>query len=454
MTRQPFAILARVRGGAEGVLYDAMYDANMTASLLKLLAAGRRLPAPRGAICTTLMPEATAAVAEPGPPQPRFADQNRAETGFDGKLVLTLYRHLEFGPHADWEIGRHLAAVKFPHFRPVVGLIEYRAAANGDVLTLGTLHEQVAAQSDAWQYTLHALSQFFERALAAGVGPATRSNMAAAFDAADAAPDPRAAELVGSYLESARLLGRRLAELHAALATPDGDPAFSPEPIGPLYLRSVYQSLRTRAGHVWRRLNRRLRLFSPEVQADARELLVRTDDLNARYRTIMTRRWSGQRIRVHGDVHLGQVLITGSDVAFIHFGGDLAASPSERRQKRSALRDVAGLLRSWQRAVDTALFGTEVGTNIVRTEDRACLEPWGRFWWQSVGGAFLRSYFDIADGHAFIPTGRDERQALCEVFVLAQRVNELAAALSLRPEVVQAHVRGLLAALSAAESSV
>jgi maltose alpha-D-glucosyltransferase/alpha-amylase len=277
--------------------------------------------------------------------------------------------------------------------------------------------------------------------------------MAAAFDAAEADAPTQTADLIGSYLESARLLGRRLADLHAALATPAGDPAFAAEPIGPLYLRSVYQSLRTRAGHVWRRLNRRLRLLPPEVQADARELLTRADELNGRYRTIMSRRWSGQRIRIHGDLHLGQVLITGSDVAFIHFGGDLAASPTERQQKRSALRDVAGLLRSWQRVIDTALVGTEVGTNIVRPEDRVTLEPWGRFWWEAVVGAFLRSYFAAAGDLPFIPTGRDERQALCEVFILAQRMNELAATLSQRPQVVHAHVRGLLGALSAAEGA-
>ncbi|HEY1377158.1 MAG TPA: hypothetical protein VGF55_10215, partial [Gemmataceae bacterium] len=143
----------------------------------------------------------------------------------------------------------------------------------------------------------------------------------------------------------------------------------------------------------------------------------------------------------------------GSDVAFTHFGGDLAASPSERRQKRSALRDVAGLLRSWQRAIDTALYGTEVGTNVVRPEDRPALEPWGRFWWEAVAGAYLRSYFAAAGEQPFVPTGRDERQALVEVGILAQRVNELAVALSLRPEVLRAHVRGLLAALSAAEGT-
>jgi maltose alpha-D-glucosyltransferase/alpha-amylase len=189
------------------------------------------------------------------------------------------------------------------------------------------------------------------------------------------------------------------------------------------------------------------------VQTDARELLSRAEELNARYRTVLSRRWSGQRIRVHGDLHLGQVLMTGSDVAFIHFGGDLAASPSERRQKRSALRDVAGLLRSWQRAIDTALYGTEVGTNLVRPEDRPALEPWGRFWWEAVAGAFLRAYFAAAGGQPFVPTGRDERLSHVEVFVLAQRVTELAAAVSLRPEVLRGHVRGLIAAVTAAEGA-
>jgi maltose alpha-D-glucosyltransferase/alpha-amylase len=452
LARQPFAVVARVRGGAEGVVYDAMYDSGLTAALLKLLASGRTLNAPRGAICTTLLPEAAAAAADPGSPQPRFVDQNRAETAFDSRLVLTLYRYLDFGPHADWEIGRHLASVKFPHFRHVLGHIEYRASGGGDVMTLGTLNEVVAAQSDAWQYTLHALSQFFERALAAGVAPAVPCGVATAFDAVDAEPNPQAAELIGSYLESARQIGQRLAGLHTALATTNGDAAFAPETISPLYLRSVYQSLRTRAAHALRRLNRRLRLFPPDVQADAQELLKRADELNSRYRAIMSRRWTGRRIRVHGDLHLGQILVTGGDVAFIHFGGDLAASPSERRQRQSALRDVAGLLRSWERAVDTALVGTEVGTNIVRPEDRPVLEPWGKFWWEAVAAAFLRAYFAAAEGHAFVPTGRDERQTLCEIFLLAQRVNELAATLSQRPEVVQAHVRGLLAVLSATES--
>ncbi|HTK78061.1 MAG TPA: maltose alpha-D-glucosyltransferase [Gemmataceae bacterium] len=491
MQRQPFSAVARVLGGQEGLIYDAMYDPGFNTALLGLFAGGRRLTGVRGSIIATLVHDHAAVDMDTvGPANPRRADQNRAETTFGDKLVLTLYRQLEFGPHADWEIGRHLAAVRFPYTRPIRGLLEYRQHY-GEHLTLGTLQENVPTQSDAWQYTLHALGRYCERALsAAGPAPDVPLTVAAIFDAADdsavdgirPAPgvtepaahvptfpemmtDPAAlrpgsgstsaldahpnlaADMIEPYLEWARLVGRRTAELHAALANPADDPAFLPEPATPLYLRSVYQSLRNQAGRVLRRLARRLRLLSPEVQADAKAVLDREAELHHRFRAIMSRRWGGLRSRVHGDLHLGQILVTGSDVLFVHFGGDVAASPSERRQKRTALVDVAGLLRSFQRAADTALNGTEVGTSIVRPEDRATLEPWGRFWVAQVGGAFLRSYFSSPEIGGLIPSTREERQALCEVFLLGQVVTELGVALSYRPEVLHAHLRGLFALL-------
>ena len=249
------------------------------------------------------------------------------------------------------------------------------------------------------------------------------------------------------------MLGRRLAELHVALATPAGDPAFAAEPIGPLYLRSVYRSLRTRAGHVWRRLNRRLRLFPPEVQADARALFSRADELNGRYRSIMSRRWSGQRIRVHGDLHLGQVLITGSDVAFIHFGGDLASSPSERQQKHRP----CGTWPACCGAGSGSSTPPFTARKSARTSSaRRTARPWSRG--DDSGGRLSpgRFYRTISPPPTGKPSSRrpgtNGKSAVRGVH-FAQRVNELAATLSQRPEVVQAHVRGLLAALSAAEGA-
>src|SRR5262249_21099755 len=139
-----------------------------------------------GIVIATLLPDnAPVDMEAVGPPNPRRADQNRAETTFGDKLVLTLYRHLEFGPHADWEIGRHLAAVRFPYTRPIKGLLEHRLTF-GETLTLGTLHDNVPTQSDAWQYTLHALGRFCERALSATIpAPDIPLSIEAIFDAAE-----------------------------------------------------------------------------------------------------------------------------------------------------------------------------------------------------------------------------------------------------------------------------
>ena len=171
MQRQPFSAVTRVLGGQEGLTYDAMYDPGLNTSLLNLFTGGRRLTGVRGSVIPTLLPDHAAIDMDTiRRPNPRRADQNRAETTFGDKLVLTLYRQLEFGPHADWEIGRHLAAVRFAYTRPIKGLFEYQPTY-GEPMTLGTLHENVPVQSDGWQYTLHAVGRFCERRLSA-TGPA------------------------------------------------------------------------------------------------------------------------------------------------------------------------------------------------------------------------------------------------------------------------------------------
>src|SRR5207302_941452 len=148
--------------------------------------------------------------------------------------------------------------------------------------------------------------RFFERALSAATpAPETPAGVAAAFALADGELPKVAEELIeASYLEWARQLGRRTAELHAALADPADDAAFQPEPVSPLFLRSVYQSLRNQAARVWRRLSRRLKLLPPDVQTTAIEVLGLEDVVQQRFRSVMGRRWSGLRIRVHGDLHL------------------------------------------------------------------------------------------------------------------------------------------------------
>ena len=145
------------------------------------------------------------------------------------------------------------------------------------------------------------------------------------------------------------------------------------------------------------------------------------------------------RTRHHGDYHLGQVLYTGKDFVIIDFEGEPARPISERRIKRSPLRDVAGMLRSFHYAAVFALKSRSF-----RPEDVLNLEPWSRFWnlWVSVG--FLKSYIDVTANAGFLPKSKEELRTLLDIYVLEKAVYELSYDLNNRPDWVHVPIQGIL----------
>ena len=126
-------------------------------------------------------------------------------------------------------------------------------------------------------------------------------------------------------------------------------------------------------------------------------------------------------MRIHGDYHLGQVLYTGKDVAIIDFEGDRQKALSERRRKRTPLRDVAGMLYSFQ----LAAFTTLLDTTAVREADRALVLPWAVEWQLWVSAAFLRAYLAATEGASFTAKDREETRLLLDVFVLSKALHEV-----------------------------
>ena len=375
------------------------------------------------------------------------AEQSNTAIVYGERLFLKLFRRLEPGTNTDLEVTRFLnEETAFRNTPRLAGAIEYSGNSQRDPATLAILQSYTPNSGDAWRYTLDVIGRFFER-VASVSGAVERMTKATPSDPllalADKPSSDDAKELIAGYLADAELLGQRTAEMHLALASRDDISAFAPEPFTLHYQRSIYQSIRTQAVQTLQLLRRRGKGI-PEADA----LLAHEAEIHRRLREVINGRIGGCRIRTHGDYHLGQVLFTGNDFVIIDFEGEPARPLSERRIKRSALRDVAGMLRSFQYAPYAVVLGQAEGS-VIRPEDVAKLEAGGRFWQRWVSGAFLRSYLAVTGPARHLPETRDELRILLDAYLLEKALYEIAYELNNRPDWVRIPIRGVLELLAA-----
>jgi maltose alpha-D-glucosyltransferase/alpha-amylase len=264
-------------------------------------------------------------------------------------------------------------------------------------------------------------------------------------------PD-QARRLIGAPLASARLLGRRLGEMHRVLASADpADKAFGPEPMSPFHVRSLYQSVRRRVSAALELLEARQASLPPRDREAAAAVLAagpRVDDLLHRLRDL---RCDGQRIRVHGDLHLGHVLDTGDDLVFIDFEGDSARTLSERRLRWPALVDLASLVRSfhfaahWPR-VERELLGGEPG-------EPEALAPWSTFWFRWLSAACIAGYREATAGTVILPSQDEAWSVLFRCLLVSRACDELTSRLGSRSDWLGIPLAGLDDLIGSAEES-
>ncbi len=379
----------------------------------------------------------------------RRSERNNRAIVYGESYVLKAFRRIEEGVNPDLEIGRYLTEQSDYHgAATVVGSIDYRRRGGGEPSTLGVLHRYIANQGTAWQHMLDQLSQYFERVAASSrelkSGP---PRLVLLQDPTEGAEVPGTwRELIGGYLDTARLLGLRTAELHQALAANRSDPAFAPEPFGKLYQRSLYQSMRNLIGRLCNRLARQRPALPESTRQLADQIISQHDAILQRFRGILDPALNGQRIRCHGDYHLAQLLYTGKDFVIIDFEGDNTRAIGERRVKQSPLRDVASMLRSLDSAVQSALFGMtddrgrSPGT--IRPEDQPSLEPWAHAWYDQVARQFVQTYIQAIQHTGLLPRTAAASYNLLELLTLDKAFSQIDAALSERQEWVSIPLRG------------
>ncbi len=447
---QPEAMLARLRTpAAEGILYAPLREPDFAHAMLDLVARRRKLRGLTGEVAglpARAYRPLRGEDVETLPVSVISAEQSNSSLIYGDRLILKLFRKLEPGINPDYELNSFLAErAQFRNVPPVAGKLEYRAG-KAEPVTLGVLQGYVRNEGDAWKQTLDALSRYFEQI--AVLSPEQKQQRAPRLpllpteDPLPACP----ADQIGPYLESARMLGQRTAEMHVALASGRDDPAFVPEPFTPFYQRSLYQSMRNLLRHTFVLLRKQLPHLPDQVRHAAQQALDRESEILRQFRTMLDKKITALRTRVHGDYHLGQVLHAGGDFVIIDFEGEPARSITERRIKRSPLRDVAGMLRSFSYAAYAALFGL-AGSVGARAQDFQEMESWGNLWSQCVCSAFLRAYLSTAggapEGARFLPYKKEELEGLLRVFLLEKAVYEIRYELNHRPAWLRIPLTGI-----------
>jgi len=441
----PTAVLATVRGrgqrGQSGVLYDALHDEEAGHLLLDAVARQRKYRTSAGELIGRRDVRLAKGSADL-PARVLRGEQSNTSVKFGDHYLMKVLRRLDAGESPDVEIGRYLSG-RIDHVPDFLGTIDHRAG--GSTATLAILQGFVPNEGDAWVYTLDELERFAERVLTDPPQPG--SDLPPGASALDLARSPLPEvvhEVIGPFLDATCLLGRRTAELHAALA--DGvDPDFAPEPFSTLYQRSLYQSMR----NALRRGLQQARKAAGSLESDAaREQIValaqREGEILERLQTLSKVKIDTMRTRIHGDYHLGQVLWTGRDFVIIDFEGEPARPLGERRLKRSPLRDVAGMLRSYQYATDSALrFQEERGAVTRDRPNHDELRGWLDYWHRWVSAGFVNGYLDAAGGASFLPADPEHTRILLDAFLLEKAIYELGYELNNRPEWVDIPLRGI-----------
>jgi maltose alpha-D-glucosyltransferase/alpha-amylase len=454
----PHVVLADLVRGAKDsepqVLFDALEDPEFCTAWLDGIGRRKRW---RGAAGELLGGTTKAFRTVRGDPETKLpatllhAEQSNSSVVYGDRLVLKLFRRLSVGTNPDLEIGRFLTErTEFSQVPTTAGFLEYRAARS-EPITIGVLQNWVENEGDAWHWTRDHLMRFYEDALVAHADEQPPASRAPLLEISEGPPPPTVVlEMLGSFLETMRLLGRRTGEMHLALASDREDPEFAPERFSTLHQRSLYQSMRNLSARTLDTLRANLASLSPDSVGDAQRLIAAEDQLGERFRSVLGERIDALRIRCHGDLHLGQVLFTGSDFVIIDFEGEPARPLGERRLKRSPLADVAGMLRSFDYAargflMDFAREGT------VRAEDVPALEPWSAMWTSWVSSAYLRAYLRAVEGTNLVPGDRRQLETLLAVLLLEKAVYELGYELNNRPSWVTIPLRSILALIEPAE---
>jgi maltose alpha-D-glucosyltransferase/alpha-amylase len=411
--------------GSRGSLVDALEDPSSAHAVLEAIAKEQRV---QGADAAELMTSSVSGLSQAetdtaGEPRKIGRERRATMLRFGERFVLKLLRHLDDGISPELEVGRFLSKTGGEVAPALRGAIELCRPRSGPI-TVATLHNFVPNVGTAWEFTIQELGRYYDRVLArsASEPPPPPPHGSPLLLAGRDPPPVLVSQMIGAYRDTAAQIGQRIAQLHRALAASTQDPAFVPEPYySALDRRSKYQSLRNLSGKVLRALRERLPVLGARARREAETVLSREADILRWFEPLLKTKMSAIRIRVHGDLHLGHLLYTGKDFVPTDFDGIGGLTLSERRRKRSPLRDLAAMARSFSFAALKVLLDPAR----VRETDLDAARPWAFHWASWVAASLIQSYLAATAGAPFIPTAPEQTAVMFDAFLLERALYEL-----------------------------
>jgi maltose alpha-D-glucosyltransferase/alpha-amylase len=409
------AVMAQLTlGKKEGFLVDALYTTSFQESLFRFLANGKRFMSGGEVVFTS-----EAGLLERYKTAPHFTTRVFATTEmhtaitYDNQFLLKIYRKVDKGVHPDVEITRYLTGTD-AYVSKYAGTIEWQL--QDSVFILAMLEKQEENHGNGHQYMLERLANYMERILA------RNRPVIAAYPKKGTLTKPVSFEELefelkefvgGNAAEMARLAGKRLAEVHKALAA-NMEKEFLPEEFSLHYQRSLFSGMSSVVREMGQAIEKNIDNLPPEITEDVKVLGNKKQQLLTTLRRVYTKKFDVLKIRIHGNFGLSHILLTGRDIVLHDFGGNPLKPYSERRLKRSPLRDVSAMIRSFYYVA----YEEFLSSSQVQQGEQNSLLSFADFWVHYMSGFFMRAYLDEIKGSGFIPEDQADFEVLIQTYLL------------------------------------
>ena len=416
---QPQSVIATVCYGTKlGIVYDAVGSKDFATAILSLMRKDSETDVGDGAF---LAASATKAGKEliksvEGASQKLLGvEQSNSSIVVGKKIILKMYRRVAVGNHPEIATTSFLTEeAGFKNTPAYLGDIELKLKA-GRPMALGILQAFVPNQGDGWNYTMDYLKKFF----------------------ADALDKKAGGDYHADYLKMVETLGKRTAEMHKAFAK-GKDAVFAPVPVEAGDLESWTEQVLAQAEKTYGVMKNGLGNLSGEIKENTENLLAHWSVLTDRIKALVPENVKAMKTRFHGDYHLGQVVVADKDFYILDFEGEPLRPLMERQIKHTVLKDVAGMVRSF----DYAAFGAVL--MFVVPEHRAIITPLVSDWQERATSAFLKGYFDNMQGCPSLPDNKQTTQDILDLFVLEKALYEVIYEVANRPDWVAIPLNGML----------